>query len=139
MRGELALLTERCEKAQKAIAAYEEKAVQSDAAAQKVQELLQQLAEKRQALAAAQNEYYLAYTEKKNRIEALSRMEELFEGYSRSVRFIMNAYGQKKLRCAALHGPVSKLISVQQRYATAVETAFGGNMQNIVVQDEESA
>ena len=113
--------------------------VQSDAAAQKVQELLQQLAEKRQALAAAQNEYYLAYTEKKNRIEALSRMEELFEGYSRSVRFIMNAYGQKKLRCAALHGPVSKLISVQQRFATAVETAFGGNMQNIVVQDEESA
>lgn len=139
VRGELALLTERCEKAQKAIAAYEEKAAQSDAAAQKVQELLQQLAEKRQALAAAQNEYYLAYTEKKNRIEALSRMEELFEGYSRSVRFIMNAYGQKKLRCAALHGPVSKLISVQQRFATAVETAFGGNMQNIVVQDEESA
>ena len=40
-----------------------------------------------------------------------------------------------KLR--GIHGPVSKLIRVDDRYTTAIETALGAAMQNIVVSSEE--
>ena len=35
-----------------------------------------------------------------------------------------------------MHGPVSKLIRVEDRYTTAIETALGAAMQNIIVDDE---
>ena len=66
-------------------------------------------------------------------------MEELFEGYSRSVRFVMSEYEHGKLPGARLYGPLSKLITVQPKYATAIETALGANIQNIAVEDEASA
>ena len=37
---------------------------------------------------------------------------------------------------SGVHGPVSKLIRVEDRYTTAIETALGAAMQNIVVDDE---
>lgn len=40
-----------------------------------------------------------------------------------------------KLR--GIHGPVSKLVRVEDRYTTANETALGAAMQNIVVSSEE--
>ena len=133
-------LSARAEKADEAIRGYGEKlkkceeeqaGLQADAAAAE---------EEKTALAEKQNDLYLAFREKKNRIEALSRMEELFEGYSRSVRSVMNDYKAKKLdKKVVLYGPVSQLITVRREYATAVETAFGANIQNIVVADEYSA
>ena len=36
-------------------------------------------------------------------------------------------------------GVVSDLIHVDKRYETAIETALGGNIQNIVTRDEETA
>ncbi len=79
------------------------------------------------------------------RIEALRRMEEHFEGYSNSVRFVMKQYGEGRIttrgggRCGEIYGPLSKLISVDPQYITAIETALGANLQNIVVEDEETA
>ena len=71
------------------------------------------------------------------RIDTLKRMDELFEGYSRSVRYVMEYANDGKLN--GIHGPVSKLIKVKSRYIVAVETAVGNNLQNIVTDDEESA
>lgn len=34
---------------------------------------------------------------------------------------------------------VSDLIQVDKKYETAIETALGGNIQNIVTEDEETA
>ena len=36
-----------------------------------------------------------------------------------------------------MHGPVSKLIEVDDDYTTAIETSLGAAMQNIVVDSEE--
>ena len=74
-----------------------------------------------------------------HRAEALRRMEELFEGYSSSVRFVMQAYGEGKIRGGEVYGPISKLISVPEKYVTAIETAFGANIQNIAVENEDVA
>ena len=79
------------------------------------------------------------------RIDALRRMEEHFEGYNNSVRFVMKQYeaGAVKTRtgssCGKIYGPLSKLISVDEKYITAIETSLGAALQNIVVEDEETA
>ncbi len=72
------------------------------------------------------------------RINALKRMEEQFEGYSGSVRFVMKQSDAGAIR-GKVYGPLSKLITVEGRYVTAVETALGANLQNIIVEDEECA
>lgn len=72
-----------------------------------------------------------------SRMEALRRMEEHFEGYANSVRFVMDMAEKGRLR--GIRGPVSRLLSVDARYTVAIETALGGNLQNILVEDEAAA
>ena len=78
------------------------------------------------------------------KIQNLVNMEELFEGYSRAVKFVMNAHKTGKILTAngkkpTIYGPVSLLFEVDAEYSLAVETALGGGLQNIVTEDEESA
>ena len=74
------------------------------------------------------------------RIDSLRRMEEHFEGYQQSVRFVMQEYASTPSRFKGrIYGPVSKLITTPQQYITAIETALGQNLQNIVVETEETA
>lgn len=74
-------------------------------------------------------------------LDSLKRLEEHFEGYNHSVRFLMRAYEEKKLNTngGEIFGPVSRLIDVPERYTVAVETALGAGLQNIVVDNEETA
>lgn len=72
-----------------------------------------------------------------SRISALSRMQEHFEGYNNSVKFVMQSASSGKL--SGVHGPVSSLVRVDERYTVALETAFGASLQNIVVDDENAA
>ncbi len=79
------------------------------------------------------------------RIENFRIMEEQFEGYNSSVRFVMKQYAEGRIadpngvRCAKIYGPLSRVISVEDKYITAVETALGANLQHIVVADESAA
>ena len=76
----------------------------------------------------------------RERINALSAMEELFEGYAKSVGFVMNAYKNGEIQGAKkIYGPVSTLISVSDEYITSIETALGAGLQHIVVDDENTA
>ena len=85
------------------------------------------------------SEEKLKYDGLVHRAEALQRMEELFEGYSSSVRYVMQAYSDGKIKGGEVYGPISKLISVPEKYVTAIETAFGANIQNIAVENEDTA
>ena len=76
----------------------------------------------------------------RERINALTSMEELFEGYAKSVSFIMNSYKDGSINnCGTIYGPVSTLISVDEEYITAIETALGAALQHIVVDNENTA
>ena len=46
---------------------------------------------------------------------------------------------EQKEQNRGLLGVVSDLIQVEKKYETAIETALGGNIQNIVTEDEETA
>ena len=69
------------------------------------------------------------------KIRMLQELERDFEGFSKAVRLVMQDAEAGRLR--GVHGPVSKLIRVEDRYTTAIETALGAAMQNIVVSSEE--
>ena len=79
------------------------------------------------------------------RLKQFKAMEEQFDGYNNSVRHVMNRYAAGKITdrfgapCGEIYGPLSHLISVDTRYVTAVETALGMGLQNIVCEDEETA
>ena len=76
----------------------------------------------------------------RERINALNAMEELFEGYAKSVGFVMNAYKNNEIPdCGEVYGPVSTLISVSNEYISAIETALGAGLQHIVVDNEKTA
>ena len=70
-----------------------------------------------------------------SKLRMLREMEQEYEGFSRAVRLVMQESERGAL--AHVHGPVSKLIRVDDAYTTAIETALGAAMQNIVVDAEE--
>ena len=52
----------------------------------------------------------------------------------------MNAYKNGEIEgCGTVYGPVSTLISVDDRYISAIETALGAGLQHIVVDNEKTA
>ena len=70
-----------------------------------------------------------------SRIRMLAEMEKLYEGYSKSVKTVMNEAGRGALR--GVLGPVAGLIQVPGEYTVALEIALGGAMQHLVVETEE--
>ncbi|MBA1333824.1 MAG: Chromosome partition protein smc [Firmicutes bacterium] len=74
-----------------------------------------------------------------SRLELLKEMEREFEGYSRSVRGLMEGCRSSKELSRGIIGPVAELISVRSGMETAIEVALGPNLQNIITYDEEDA
>ncbi len=84
------------------------------------------------------NEMSTKLGEKQGRRKMLEEMEKGLEGYARSVRDLLRAKDEGKYN-GKLIGVLSKLITVDKKYTTAIETALGNAMQNIVVENEEDA
>lgn len=59
------------------------------------------------------------------------------DGYSGAVKTVVREAKGGVLR--GIHGLLSQLISVEDRYAVAVETALGAAIQNIVTDSENDA
>ncbi len=70
-----------------------------------------------------------------SRLESLKNIAERYDGYGNSIRRVM----EQKSAVPGLIGVVADLIQVDKRYETAIETALGGSIQNIVTEDEATA
>ena len=77
----------------------------------------------------------VSYHQEKSKLEALSNLTERYEGYGGSVKKVMECKDREK----GIIGVVADIIKVDKKYETAIETALGGNIQNIVTDDEETA
>lgn len=75
------------------------------------------------------------YNRKSSRLSVLSEMEKNMEGYSAGVKALLRGGSAPK----NMHGVLAKLISTDEKYSLAVETALGGALQFIVVDNEEDA
>ena len=78
-----------------------------------------------------------ALTETVSRLNILKDLERSMEGFGYSVKHIMNATRQGRI--SGVCGTVAQLVGVEKEYSVAVETALGGALQNIVVENEDSA
>ena len=67
----------------------------------------------------------------------LEEMSREMEGYSHSVRTVVKYAREKKM--TRVHGPLSQLISVPEKYETAMDMVLGASMQHVVTEDEETA
>ncbi|MBR5121902.1 MAG: AAA family ATPase, partial [Oscillospiraceae bacterium] len=71
------------------------------------------------------------------RMKMLQDLENSMEGFAGSVKSVISA--GKSGRIKGVRGTVAQLISVDSKYGVAIETALGGGLQNIIVQNEDSA
>jgi chromosome segregation protein len=76
---------------------------------------------------------------KGSRQKLLEDMEKSLEGYNRSVKEILQACHQSPDFGKGIHGALAQLITVPQKYETAVEMSLGGALQNIITGSEEDA
>lgn len=71
------------------------------------------------------------------RRKLLADLENNMEGFAYSVKEVIKA--SKNGRIRGVHGSVAQLIKVDSKYGVAIETALGGAMQNIIVENEDIA
>ena len=67
------------------------------------------------------------------RKKMIEEMESSYEGYNNAVKFIM------KSNLAGINGVVAELVEAPRGFETAIETALGAALQNIVCEDDRSA
>ncbi|MDO5142126.1 MAG: chromosome segregation protein SMC [Eubacteriales bacterium] len=72
-----------------------------------------------------------ALTDAQGRVTLLSDMQREHEGFSRSVKSIMQQVERGAMR--GVRGPVSALLTTDDRFVTAIDTALGASASSIVV------
>jgi chromosome segregation protein len=72
-----------------------------------------------------------------SRLHTIEELEATLEGHAHGTRAVVEAAQRGQLH--GLHGVVSNLISTDERYARALDVAFGGGLSNIVAARSEDA
>lgn len=70
-----------------------------------------------------------------SRLDSFKNMTERYDGYGQSIRRVM----EQREAVPGIHGVVADIIKVEKMYETAIETALGGSIQNIVTDNEHTA
>ncbi len=90
-------------------------------------------------LVAKKNDALAELNRKMSKKSVLEDMENDFEGYGRSVKAVMSQVEGGVLKNYKIYGPLSKLITTDKKYVTAIETALFNVSQNIVTETEQDA
>ncbi len=120
---ELKAIKEKCEEIKNSIEGYSLKAQTRKT---KTEELKNQI-----------EEVQFELHKKSSRAKMLDDLEKNMDGYSGSVKTVMKEARHGALK--GIHAPLSQLISVDDEYATAIETALGASIQHIVTDTENDA
>ena len=85
------------------------------------------------------NSYQSEYRIKESRYKFLVETEKEKEGYTKTVKSLLDATERNSLLSQGVHGVLANLIQVDKQYETAIEMTLGGTIQNIVTDTEEVA
>ncbi|HEY0614221.1 MAG TPA: chromosome segregation protein SMC [Candidatus Elarobacter sp.] len=97
-----------------------------ETAAQRVAELQRRHREVASEIAAAES-----------RLHTIEELEAALEGHAHGTKSVVEAAQRGLLR--GLHGVVSNLISTDERYARALDVAFGAGLSNVIAETSEDA
>lgn len=128
VQEEQSALESRVSAGQTALRQAQTKAGEADAA-------LRQAKAEADVLGTALRQAESALTDARNRAAMLRDMQRDYDGFARSVRSVMQQAGRGRL--SGVHGPVSALLSTENRFVTAIDTALGASASSIVVGSAE--
>ena len=138
--AEASVLRAEADRCEKAASGFKASIAEKDALITEATEKINGLSDKRDEMMLSLNDAKLRRDTVSQRAEMLQRMNDHFEGYAESVKFVMKEYlGGRISGRGKIHGPLSSLINIDKQYITAIETALGASLQNIVVESEETA
>ena len=138
-------LEKQCAAKEKTVKGYEAEISSIDAQITDAEKKMETVGEQLRVSTEEYNNAQFRRDSVAQRINTIRSMEEHFEGYSGAVRFVMKKYEEKGITdargipCGTIYGPLSKILTVEEQYVTAMEIALGANLQNIVVEDEATA
>ena len=133
-------LKEEADRCEANAAGFKSKIAEKDEIIKESTEKADALTEEKAQIIESLNKIKLQRDELLQRAGVLKQMVEHFEGYSESIKYVMREYSNGNMQTPGkIHGPLSSLINVDKTYITAIETALGSSLQNIVVDDEATA
>ena len=133
-------LKEEADRCEKNASGFRKSIAEKDAIITETAAIIEELTDTREKTIESVNSLKLRRDTASQRADMLQRMNEHFEGYSESIKFVMREYSQGNISGAGrVYGPISSLINVDKKYITAIETALGSSLQNIVVENEDTA
>ena len=109
-----------------------------EACRKKEEELLAQASENQELLRRENrslNQTSQEYHTQRTRLESLRNLAERYDGYGNSIRRVMEV----RSSVPGIIGVVADLLETEKTYETAIETALGGAIQNIVTDSETTA
>lgn len=102
---------------------------------QSIADSLAEINKKEHILSSKREESQKKYHMSGSKLESLKNITERYEGYGNSIRRIMEVKEKQK----GIIGVVADIIQTDKKYEVAVETALGGNIQNVVTDNESTA
>ncbi|MBO4216890.1 MAG: chromosome segregation protein SMC, partial [Clostridia bacterium] len=145
LNADSALMRSRIDAAEKVTAKYRARIEELDKTLSVTDGQRAKLREEAEELNREKDENQLSISVKKHQIANIKRLEELYEGYSHAVAFVMKEYAAGKIKefdpysDIEICGVLSRLVTVDDKYVAAIETALGASLQNIVVKNEATA
>ncbi len=112
-----------------------EEIIKFSSQAEELENRLSMMNEESSRISKERDEKQRRYHQINSNLEALRNMTERYEGYGNSIKKIMELKETKK----GIVGVVADIIKVDKQYETAIETALGGNIQNVVTDTETTA
>ena len=134
------ILKEEADKCEQNASGFRNSIAEKDAILSETSARIEELTDARDNAIATVNTLKLRRDTASQRADVLQRMNEHFEGYGDSIKFVMKEYSAGNISGSGkIYGPISSLINVDKKYITAIETALGSSLQNIVVENEDTA
>ncbi|MDN5331142.1 MAG: chromosome segregation protein [Tepidanaerobacteraceae bacterium] len=84
-------------------------------------------------------EKIISLNELKSRYKILEEVNQNYEGYQQGVRNLLSHIKSGRIYIEGIYGTVAEIIKVSERLETAIESALGGALQNVVCESEQIA
>lgn len=135
IKSEECLYDEAIDACQKTLQAVNEDIIEKTQESNQLEQRILDTQAEIDAINSEYNELQAKYLGEKSRLESLMNLTERYEGYGISIKKVM----ERKPQMPGIIGVVADIIKVERTYETAIETALGGSIQNIVTADEATA
>lgn len=134
-KSDAAVFNETIEREKAVLDDVSEKIAGLSATNQEIKQAIAELDIKKENLDKEHRDVQQQFHIENSRLSSLKNMAERYDGLGQSIRRVM----EQKENNSGIIGVVADIIKVQKEYETAVETALGGSIQNIVTEDVQTA